>query len=86
MQIKDYTTPLPYISLTDERRGSQSKSLSLYVNKLAIDTFAESFIPLEGCFHLENWTSKWTKEVVAPSTFPTTSKKKRSDRIKLITL
>ncbi|XP_071904368.1 uncharacterized protein [Coffea arabica] len=74
MQIKDYAVPVPHISLTDERGGTQSKSLSLHVYKPAIGPLAESFIPLEGCFHLEDWTSKWTKEVVAPSTFSTTSR------------
>ncbi|XP_071907750.1 uncharacterized protein [Coffea arabica] len=74
MQIKDYAVPVPHISLTDERGGTQSKSLSLHVYKPAIGPLAESFIPLEGCFHLENWASKWTKEVVAPSTFSTTSR------------
>ena len=75
MQIKNYATPLSHISLTDERGGPQSKRLSLYVHKPAIGTFVESFIPLEGCFHLEDWTNKWTKEVVTPSTFSTTSRK-----------
>ena len=51
------------------------KSLLLYVNKPAIGIFIESFIPLERSFHLENWTSKWTKEVVVPSTFSTMSRK-----------
>nr|XP_027122172.1 uncharacterized protein LOC113739127 [Coffea arabica] len=74
MQIKDYAVPVPHISLTDERGGTQSKSLSLHVYKPTIGPLAESFIPLEGCFHLEDWTSKWTKEVVAPSTFSTTSR------------
>ena len=50
MQFKDYATPQSHTSLMDKWGGSQSKNLSLYVNKLAIDTFAISFIPHEGFF------------------------------------
>ncbi|KAL3524968.1 hypothetical protein ACH5RR_013340 [Cinchona calisaya] len=72
MQIKDYDTPLPHISLFDEREGSRSKSLSLYIWKPAIGSLAQPYISLDESLHLKNWTIKSNKETIAASSFTAT--------------
>ncbi|KAL3500158.1 hypothetical protein ACH5RR_039251 [Cinchona calisaya] len=71
MQIKDYETPLPHIFLFDEKEGSRSKSLSLYIYKPAIGPLTQSYIPLNESLHLKDWTTKSNKETIAASSFST---------------